>query len=72
MLRVGRYQCKGNFMAFCVMIRNEGEDPLSPALRDIQRERGARTALETRWLRLLCLVCWCRGEAVKVKNFLYE
>ena len=38
MLRVGRYQCKGNFMAFCVMIRNEGEDPLSPALRDIQRE----------------------------------
>ena len=72
MLRVGRYRCKGNFMAFCVMIRNEGEDPLSPALRDIQRERGARTALETRWLRLLCLVCWCRGEAVKVKNFLYE
>ena len=39
MLRVGRYRCKGNFMAFCVMIRNEGEDPLSPALRDIQRER---------------------------------
>ena len=39
MLRVGRYRCKGNFMAFCVMIRNKGEDPLSPALRDIQRER---------------------------------
>ena len=26
-------------MAFCVMIRDVGEDPLSPALRDIQRER---------------------------------
>ena len=59
-------------MAFCVMIRDVGEDPLSPALRDIQRERGARTALDTRWLRLLCLVWLCRGEALKVKNFLYE
>ena len=27
-------------MAFCVMIRDVGEDPLSPALRDIERERG--------------------------------
>ena len=26
-------------MAFCVMIRDVGEYPLSPALRDIQRER---------------------------------
>ena len=26
-------------MAFCVMIRDVGEDPLSPALRDIERER---------------------------------
>ena len=59
-------------MAFCVMIRDVGEDPLSPALRDIKREREAKTALETRWLRLLCLVCWCRGEALKVKNFLYD
>ena len=24
----------------CVMTRDVGEDPLSPALRDIQRERG--------------------------------
>ena len=62
------------------MIRDVGEDPLSPALRDIERgrekerererEREARTALDTRWLRLLCVVCWCRGEALKVKNFL--
>ena len=50
------------------MIRDVGEDPLSPALRDIERERGARTALDKRWLRLLCLVCWCRGEALKVKK----
>ena len=53
------------------MIRDVGEDPLSPALRDIERGRGgggARTALDTRWLRLLCLVCWCRGEALKVKK----
>ena len=40
-------------MAFCVMIRDltdVGENPLSPALRDIERERerGARTALDTR------------------------
>ena len=55
-------------MAFCVMIRDVGKDPLSPALRDIERERGARTALETRWLRVLCVVCWCRGEALKVKK----
>ena len=68
------------------MIKDVGEDPLSPALRDIEgereregeggrereRERGARTALDTRWLRLLCVVCWCRGEALKVKNFLYD
>ena len=72
------------------MIRDVGEDPLSPALRDIERERGregeggreregergrerkARTALDTRWSRLLCVVCWCRGEAPKVKNFLYD
>ena len=27
-------------MAFCVMIRDVGEDPFSPALRDIERERG--------------------------------
>ena len=54
------------------MIKDVGEDPLSPALRDIEgereregeggrereRERGARTALDTRWLRLLCVVCW--------------
>ena len=26
-------------MAFCVMIRDVGKDPLSPALRDIERER---------------------------------
>ena len=52
----------------CVMIREVGEDPLSPALRDIEREGGARTALDTRWLRLLCLVCWCGGEALKVKK----
>ena len=26
-------------MAFCVIIRDVGEDPLSPALRDIQTER---------------------------------
>ena len=26
-------------MAFCVMIRDVGEYPLSPALRDIERER---------------------------------
>ena len=26
-------------MAFCVMIRDVGEDRFSPALRDIQRER---------------------------------
>ena len=54
------------------MIRDVGEDPLSPAVRDIERERErereARTALDTRWLRLLCLVCWCRGEALEVKN----
>ena len=55
------------------MIRDVGEDPLSPALRDIERERergggGGRTALDTRWLRLLCLVCWCKGEALKVKK----
>ena len=56
----------------CVMIRNVGEDLLSPALRDIARERGARTALDTPWLRLLCVVCWCRGEALKVKNFLED
>ena len=66
----------------CVMIKDVGEDPLSPALRDIEgerergreteRERGARTALDTRWLRLLSVVCWCRGEALKVKNFLYD
>ena len=31
----------------CVMIRDVGEDPLSPALRDIERE--GRTALDTRW-----------------------
>ena len=37
-----------------------------------ERERGARTAPDTRWLRLLCLVCWCRGEALKVRNFLYD
>ena len=55
-------------MAFCVMIRDVEKDPLSPALRDIERERGARTALETRWLRVLCVVCWCRGEALKVKK----
>ena len=64
-------------MAFCVMIRDltdVGENPLSTALRDIERERerererGARTALDTRWLRLLCVVCWCRGEALKVKK----
>ena len=61
-------------MAFCVMIRDVGEDPLSPALRDIQREREreARTTLDTLWLRVLCVVCWCRGEALKVKNFLYD
>ena len=59
-------------MAFCVMIRDVGEDPLCPALRDIERERGARNALDTQWLRLLCPVCWCRGEALKVKNFLYD
>ena len=35
-------------MAFCVMIRDVGEDPLSPALRDIERERRAKTALDTR------------------------
>ena len=57
------------------MIKDVGEDPLSPALRDIEGEReregeggrgrererergGARTALDTRWLRLLCVVCW--------------
>ena len=34
-------------MAFCVMIRDVGEDPLSPALRDIKREREAKTALDT-------------------------
>ena len=35
-------------MAFCVMIRDVGEDPFSPALRDIERERGGgRTALDT-------------------------
>ena len=48
------------------MIRDREEDPLSPALRDIERERegggGGRTALDTR----------CRGEALKVKNFLYD
>ena len=58
-------------MAFCVRIRDlrdVGEDPLSPALRDMERARGARTAPDTRWLRLLCLVCWCRGEALKVKK----
>ena len=32
----------------CVMIRDVGEDLLSQALRDIARERGARTALDTR------------------------
>ena len=47
------------------MIRDVGKDPLSPALRDIERDRGA---LETRWLRVLCVVCWCRGEALKVKK----
>ena len=55
-------------MAFYVMIRDVGEDPLSPTLRDRERERGARTALDTRWLRLFCLVCWCRGETLKVKK----
>ena len=37
-----------------VMIRDVGENPLLPALRDIERERGATTALDTRWLRPLC------------------
>ena len=55
----------------CVMIRDVGKDPLSPTLRDIERG-GARTTLDTGWLRLLCVVCWCRGEALKVKNFLYD
>ena len=74
-------------MAFCVMIRDVGEDPLSPVLCDLDRGRegerergrerererergggGGRTTLDTRWLRLLCLVCWCRGEALKVKK----
>ena len=59
-------------MAFYMMIRDlrdVEEDPLSPALRDIERGGGGtRTALDTRWLRLLCLVCWCRGEALKVKK----
>ena len=50
------------------MIRDVGENPLSPALRDIERERGATTAQDTRWLRHLCVVCWCRGEALKVKK----
>ena len=57
----------------CVMIRDMGEDPLSPALRDIERGGGGgKTALDTRWLRFVCVVCWCRGEALKVKNFLYD
>ena len=51
-----------------VMIRDVGENPLSPALRDIERERGATTAQDRRWLRHLCVVCWCRGEALKVKK----
>ena len=59
------------------MIRDVGEDPLPPALRDIERERegvggGAELHYHTRWLRLLYVVCWCRGEALKVKNFLYD
>ena len=37
-----------------VMIRDVGENPLSPALRDIERERAATTAQDTRWLRPLC------------------
>ena len=39
----GRYRWKGNSVAFGVMIRDlrdVGLDPLSPALRDIGRERG--------------------------------
>ena len=34
-------------MAFCVMIRDVGEDPLSPALRDIERERGQNCTTHT-------------------------
>ena len=37
-------------MAFCVMIRDlrdVGEDPLSPALRDIERERGQNCTRHT-------------------------
>ena len=34
-------------MAFCVMIRDVGEDPLSPALRDIERERGQNCTTNT-------------------------
>ena len=63
----------------CVMIRDVGEDSLSPALRDIDREREreggggrGRSALDKLWLRLLCVVCRCRGGALKVKNFLYD
>ena len=43
-------------MAFCVMIRDVGEDPLSPALRDIQRERegGQNYTRHTVVTRSLC------------------
>ena len=34
-------------MAFCAMIRDVGEDPLSPALRDIQRESGQNCTRDT-------------------------
>ena len=37
-----------------VMIRDVGENPLSPALRDIEKERGATTAQDTVVTPSLC------------------
>ena len=54
MLRVGRYRRKGNFMAFCVMIWDVGEDPFSPALRDKERERGQNCTRQTVVTPSLC------------------